>query len=152
MTASFDSIFSRFLGRINDYQFLTLPEETANEFMNEWLYAVVSRSSFRKLFKSFDIKPDCVEFALYDDIDESYDTNFTTELIVSGIMIHWLSRKVYSLENLAQMYGGSEEKFYSQSNHLEQLRKLLADTKNEQRKLIRDHGYDYQVLAAREAE
>lgn len=152
MTAPFKTIYSRFLGRIKDYRFLTLPEETANEFMNEWLYAVTSRPSIRKLFKIFDVKSDCIEFALYDSIDESYDTNFTTELIVCGIMIPWLARKVYSLENLDQMYGGSEEKFYSQSNHLEQLRKLLADTKIEQRKLIRDHGYDYQVLAAREAE
>lgn len=152
MTASYRTIYSRFLGKMRDYKFLALPEEPANEFMSEWLDTVISQPFFRKLFKSFSAQEETIDFELYDSIDEAYDTNFVIEVIACGVAVSWLTPKVNSLENIDQVYGGSEEKFYSQANHLSQLQSLLFDLKNCQRKLIRDHGYGYEVLNSKRGE
>jgi hypothetical protein len=39
------------------------------------------------------------------------------------------------------MYGGKEQKFYSQAQQLSELKDLLSTTKSEQRRIICDHGY-----------
>ena len=53
----------------------------------------------------------------------------------------WLEPKVYSLTNIAQFFGTSDEKFYAQQTHLSELRNLRDDLINHQRSLIRDRGY-----------
>ena len=50
---------------------------------------------------------------------------------------------MYSIVNIQQMYGGKEQKFYAQANHLNAIQSLLSRFKIEQKKLIRDHGANY---------
>lgn len=149
MTISFQTIFSRFLGKINDLKFLSLPEGTANDFMLEWMYTVISKPYFRKLFKTFVVEKEAyrIQFTLRNSIDELYDTDFVIELISSGIAIAWLTPRVDSSENIFQAYGGSEEKFYAQANHLSKLQERLESLKTEHRKMVRDHGYAYEVIS-----
>ena len=39
------------------------------------------------------------------------------------------------------MFGSKEEKFYSQSQHLSELRGLVNDSRKQQRRMIADRGY-----------
>ena len=43
--------------------------------------------------------------------------------------------------NIRQMYSNKEQKFYSQSNHMAELKDMLAQAKTDLRKIIRDYGY-----------
>ena len=153
MTVSYTVIFSRFLAKIKDYSFLILPECEANEFMTEWLHSTISKPHVRKLFTSFSSDDEIQEinFEMYNSVDENYDMEIILEILIEGMMIEWLTPRVNSIENVAQMFGGNEEKFYSQSNHLSELQNLLFSLKNSQRKLVRDFGYEYEVLSKREA-
>lgn len=145
MIISYLEIYSRMLGKIVDYDFLSLSKETAYEFMHDWLSSALSKPYVRKIFSSIKIEDEIMEidFVLKNSVDEYFDKNFVVEVLSQGTMIEWLEPKVNSTANIAQFFGGKEEKFYSQSNHLSVLIELLDKTKISQRKLIRDFGYQY---------
>ena len=151
MTVSHDTIFSRFLAKIKDYSFLSLPSDTAYDFMREWLHSTVSKPHIRKLFESISLDDEImtIQFTLVNTIDDEYDLDFVIEVLVQGMMIEWLTPRVNSMENISQMFSGSEEKFYSQSSHLSEIQTLLKSLKNEQRKLTRNHGYDFDIISKR---
>ena len=56
------------------------------------------------------------------------------------MVIKWLEPQVKSKVNIAQMFGGKEQKFYSQSQHLSELKDMLETEKISLNKLIRDRG------------
>jgi hypothetical protein len=74
-------------------------------------------------------------------IDEFTDEEFVIEVLALGTAIAWLEPKINSLTNVAQFFGSKEEKFYSQSAHLSELKGLLSDLKKQQRRMIADRGY-----------
>lgn len=152
MTLSYQTIYSRFLAKIQDYSFLSLSEDEASLSMAEWLHAACSKSYVRKLFDTFSLndETESAAYKLYNSIDNDYDANFVAEVLVEGMMVEWLTPRVNSMEHVAQMFGGSEEKFYSQSSHLAEIKGLLRELQYNQRKLTRDFGYDYEVLSKRE--
>lgn len=145
MVLSYDVILSEFLSMIDDKKFLTLDESDANAMMNGWLKTTLSDSYVLRLFnnKRYDNESRLFTFELRhpNKDDEQGDMDFVTKLLATGMLISWLQPKVTSTTNINQMYGGKEEKFYSQSNHLEQLRQLLSDSQLGLRKMIRDRGY-----------
>ena len=58
-----------------------------------------------------------------------------------GVVVAWLEPKKNSINNIAQMFASKEEKFYSQSQHLSELRGLVNDSRKQQRRMIADRGY-----------
>lgn len=151
MTLFYEDIFSYFLGKQKDYKLISLPEEMANENMCEWLHAAASKPYVRKLFKEFTMSDETtkIDAVLFQSIDDSFDSDFIVDILSLGMLVEWMRPKLNSIENLEQMYGGKEEKFYSQSNHLAQLQSRNREIKNDQRKLIRSFGYDYDVISKR---
>lgn len=57
------------------------------------------------------------------------------------MVIEWITPKINSLNNTQQVFGSSEEKFYSQTNHLNGLKDLKKSLIKEQKNLIKDRGY-----------
>lgn len=53
----------------------------------------------------------------------------------------WTRVRLRSSLNVAQMFGGKEEKFYSQAAHIAELRALNLEAEKELRSMIRDRGY-----------
>lgn len=84
-----------------------------------------------------------MEYQLKNDIYRNGDPDFISNIMAAGMVIQWLEPQVKSVLHTLQMFGGKEEKFYSQSNHLGELKGLLQDCKMELRKTIRDRGYIY---------
>lgn len=112
--------------------------------MRDLLYAAISKPYVMKLFNSLTMTDDVIElkYTLKHTIDKSNeDKYFVVDIIAIGMVIEWLEPQVKSTLNTLQMFSGKEEKFYSQSAHLGELKGLLRDAKVEQRKLIRDRGY-----------
>lgn len=142
---SYDEIFDDFLGRVADFDFSTMDESTANYLMAEYLQKVVSRPYIRRLFKSINADKEIhlIEFEMTDVVDEDSDLEFVKTILSKGMVVEWLEPQVRTKVNIAQFFGGKEQKYYSQSNHISELRGLLEDTEKELKSEIRDRGYIY---------
>jgi len=132
MTSSYEDIYSRFLQKCTDY-----------DFIEWWLHSVASLPYVRVKFKTFSLNDEVLKmnWELKNSIDDNSDELFVIEVFAQGMIIQWLEPKVKSILNVKQFFGGKEEKFYSQANHLNELRSLLSDANISLRKLLRDHGY-----------
>lgn len=144
---NYDNVYSRFFTKVEAFDFIyeDLTEEMMAEFMSTWLHSAVAYPYIRRLFStvSLDDEEKIFEYELRYQIDEFSDTEFVTEVLAYGMMYCWLEPKVRSITNIVQTFTSTEQKFYSQSNHLSELRALLSDSELKIRALIRDRGYMY---------
>lgn len=142
---NYEDIFSEFLGSVTDYDFIHLDDTTNYTLMSEWLHKALSRPYIRRLFASlkFDDVFETVEFELEDNTDEYSDIDFVTYIAAKGMVCEWLEPHVKKTSIINQMFGGKEQKMFSQAQHLSEIRALLSDLKTEVRHLIRDRGYIY---------
>lgn len=140
---NYDKIYSRLFTKIEAYDFIELSEEMLNEFLCNWLHSASANPYVRRLFSSF-IIDDEVQLITYEmkySVDELSDEEFVIEILALGVVISWLEPKINSISNIAQMFGSKDEKFFSQSQHLSELRGLISDFKKQQRRMIADRGY-----------
>lgn len=142
---SYDEIFSDFLGSVTDYNLISMEQEDAYSLMTEYLHKSLSQSYIRRLFSSVELDDSSEEFTfeMSYTVDDDSDIDFTKNILSKGMVIEWLKPQVRSKLNIAQMFGGKETKWFSQSSHLAELRGMLEDTELELRKSIRDRGYIY---------
>lgn len=142
---SYDDIFSDFLGSVTDYGLASIDIDDMYGLMTEYLHKALSLSYVRRLFSSVDLDDTIQEitFDVVNSIDENADIDFIKYILSKGMVVEWLKPQVRSKLNIAQFFGGKEQKYYSQSNHLSELRGLLEDVQLELRKAIRDRGYIY---------
>ena len=63
-------------------------------------------------------------------------------MLALGMKLAWIDQYLNSTENVLQFIGGKEEKYYSQANHISELRELRKDTLREMNSL---HNYDTYV-------
>ena len=143
MTSSYETIYSRFLQKISDYELIQIDESTVYMLMNDWMRATLSKPYVRKLFASIVLDDEIMtlEYELKNAIDDFTDEDFVIEILSNGMVVEWLEPQINNILYTKQFVGGKEEKFYAQSNQLAQLQSLLSDAKTELRKTIRDHGY-----------
>lgn len=141
----YDEIFSRFYSRVEAYDFLNLSENEITDYMHEWLRGAVAKPFVRRNYKSLsmDNEIQTLKYEISHSIDVESDEYFTIEILSLGIAIEWLEPKVASIMNTAQMFTAKESTFYSQANHLLELRETLNYFKKQQRQLITDRGFSY---------
>ena len=144
---NYDNIFSRFYTKVEAFDFLyeDISDEMMGEFQLSWLRSSVAYPYIRRLFSSisFDDENCEVNYKMNYSIDDFSDEEFVTDVLAYGMIYCWLEPKVRSITNIIQTFTSSEQKFYSQSNHLSELRALLSDAELKIRSLIRDRGYIY---------
>ena len=140
---NYNKIYSRLFTKIEAYDFIELSEEMLNEFLCNWVHSATANPYVRRLFSSFAIDDEIqsIAYEMKYTIDEQSDEEFVIEILALGIAVAWLEPKINSITNIAQMFGSKDEKFYSQSQHLSELRNLLNDFKKQQRRMIADRGY-----------
>lgn len=140
---SYEEIFSDFLGGITDYSFASMNINEAYELFIEYLHKAAASPYSRNLFSQLNFVDEIM--VLYYEMDfptdDDSDKDFVRSVLSKGMTIEWLKPQVRSKVNLSQMFAGSEQKFYSQSAHISELRALLEDSELELRKMIRDRGY-----------
>lgn len=142
---SYDEIFSDFLGSVTDYGLASIDIDDMYGLMTEYLHKTLSLSYVRRLFSSVNLDDtiQIMTFEIVNSVDENADRDFIKYILSKGMVVEWLKPQVRSKLNIAQFFGGKEQKYYSQSNHLSELRGLLEDVQLELRKAIRDRGYIY---------
>ena len=142
---SYDEIFSDFLGSVTDYDLASSDIDDMYGLMTEYLHKALSLSYVRRLFSSVSLD-DTVQmfsFEINNSVDNDADIDFVKYILSKGMVVEWLKPQVRSKLNIAQFFGGKEQKWFSQAQHLSELRGLLEDTQLEMRKAIRDRGYIY---------
>ena len=139
----YNKIYSRLFSKIEAYDFIELPEDELNDFLCNWLHSASANPYVRRLFKSFNLDDEILEisYEMKYSVDEFSDEEFIIEVLTFGVVVAWLEPKINSINNIAQMFGSKEEKFYSQSQHISELRNLVNDAKKQQRRMIADRGY-----------
>lgn len=143
-SVSYETIFSNFLGDISDPTLANLSMSEAYGLMTEYLHKVVAQSYVRRIFKSLELHDTILvmDYEMNHSVNNS-DEDFVIYVLSKGMVVEWLQPQVKSKVNIAQFFSGKESKFFSQSNHISELRAMLDDTQRELRNAIRDRGYIY---------
>lgn len=139
---TYNDIYSVFFQKVSAYDFLNINETQVYAFLCSWLHSVVSKPYIRRIFDSISMDDEIqvLTYELKTVLEDASDQEFVKELLGVGVAAGWLEPKVNSTLNTMQVFGSSEEKFYSQSAHLTELRELLKSLKHEQRQLIADRS------------
>lgn len=122
---SYEAVYGRFLNSTTDFNLAELDDHTLNEMLKDWLHSAIVKTR-----TSSDLT--------YDDENEAFGndlSNLDIELLSMGMRLAWLDQSLNSTENTMMFIGGKEEKFFSQANHIEQIRALRDDTLREMQKL-----------------
>ena len=146
MTSSYNDIYSRFLNKIRDYEFAGKPEPNATGQMLEWLRSALSHPYIYRIFKVFSADDETaeLEYTLTNSVDEYQDKNFVEELLAYQMIYEWLTPRVNNTSYIEQLLTNSKEsKFFSQQQHLGQLRDLHAEMETKVHSMLRDKGYIY---------
>lgn len=138
---SYEDVFSYFLGNITDYQIAELEEDTANEVMKEYLQKTLADPKIYTIFSSISLGTDSIDFEMDYEVDGGVDKYFVINILSKGMVCEWVRPQVRSKINLAQYFGGKEQTFFSQANHIGELRGLLEDTEVEIDRLLKARGY-----------
>ena len=129
MATPYEKVYDRFLARTTDFNLAELDDYTLSEMLKNWL-----RSAIVNVRTVSDL-------SARDDESEVFSNDLSdrdVELLAMGMTIAWLDQYLNSTENVLQFIGGKEEKYYSQANHIAELRALREDTRLEMKRL---HSY-----------
>lgn len=132
MATPFDTVYGRFLNRISDFNLAELDDYTLNEMLKGWLHSAIV-----KVRTSTDLSK-------RDDENEVFENDLSEqdiELLGMGMTLAWLDQRINSTEYTNLFVGGKEEKFYSPSSQLSELRALRADTLREMQQIYTYNTY-----------
>lgn len=140
---NYNIIFSYFLGKVKDFDFVKLDEPEVLEILVEKLHSASATPNIRRMFSSlsFDDEEREMSYEMRYETDDDQDNEFVIALLSEQMVVEWLKPQLYSKVNTSQMYSTKEIKYYSQANHIEQMRGLYEDTVVNVRRMIRDRGY-----------
>ena len=131
---SYKTIYQWALRKIDDPSLAQWPEEDLEKELHGWMLSAIAK--FRKC------KND-----LSDRDDELKQFNSDLLLIEQEILANlmareWLAPQLNSVTVTLQVFGGKEEKYYSQSAHLTVLETRDEKLKAEAQQLHRDYTYE----------
>lgn len=130
MATPYEKVYERFLSRTTDFNLVELDDYTLNEMLRNWLYgAIVNVRTSSNLSERDD------EIAVFNNDLSDLDI----ELLAMGMTMAWLDQTLNSTELTLQFIGGKEEKYYSQANHIAELRAMREDLRLEMKRL---HSYN----------
>ena len=129
---SYEVIYGRFLNSTTDFNLAELDDHTLNEMLKSWLHTAIVKTR-----TSSDLTRDDEGEVFKNDLPE-----LDIELLAMGMRLSWLDQTLNSTELTHQFLGGKEQKFFSQANHIAELRTLRADTLREMQQL-----YTYSTYA-----
>ena len=139
----YEKFYSKFRLKASAYDLIDMNDDDVSVFLCEWLHSSINKPYIRRLFANITLDDLLQEmnFEMKYSTDDDFDKEFIMDIIGIGMVIEWITPKINSLNNIVQVFGSKEEKFYSQSNHLNELRNLKKSLINEQRSIIKERGY-----------
>ena len=129
---SYETVYDVFLSRMTDFNLGDLDDYTLSEMLKKWLHSAVIRVRTSS------------DLSMRDDENEFFESDLSyqdIELLAMGMTVAWLDQYINSTEYTNLFVGGKEEKFYSPSSQLSELRSLRADTIREMQQLYTYNTY-----------
>ena len=126
MATPYETVYGRFLNKCTDFNLADLDDHTLNEMMKDWLDSAVIRTRTSS------------DLSARDDEVEAFENDLSdqdVELLAMGMVLAWLDQRIQSTEYTNLFVGGKEEKFFSPSQQLAELRNLRADILREMQQL-----------------
>ena len=144
-----DDVYSSFLDKVIDFDIANYEEDIQKELLTGYLKGALSIPYLRAIFTTITIDDyeETINYTL--KTEDGCDEQFILELLSKGMVIKWLEPQVKSKVNIAQMFGGKEQKWFSQATHLSEIKSLLENERIELNKLIRDRGSIYNPYLTR---
>lgn len=133
MGTPYEKIYNRFLSRTTDFNLVELDDYSLNEMLKNWLHSAIIKTRTSSNLSARDED---------NEVFESDLSDLDVELLAMGMTLAWLDQTLNSTELTLMMLGGKEEKFYSQSAHISELRNLRADTLREMQQLYTYDTYN----------
>ena len=129
MATPYEKIYNRFSQKITDFNLVEVDDYSLDEMLKSWLYtSIVNTRTSSNLSDR-------------DDENEVFNNDLSdldVELLAMGMTLAWLDQYLNSTENVLQFIGGKEEKYYSQANHIAELRAMREEIRLEMKRL---HSY-----------
>lgn len=134
MATPYEKIYDRFSQKITDFNLAEVDDHSLAKMLLSWLNSSIV--NVRKREHNLSLRDDeLMEFQ--EDLSD-----LEIEMLALGMKLAWIDQYLNSTELVLQFIGGKEEKYYSQANHVAELRELRKDTLREMNSL---HNYDTYV-------
>lgn len=133
MGTPFSDVYKRFLQKISDFKFLSLPEEDVEEILYSYLVSAIVKT-----------KPCQADLSKRDEAEKCFiDTllDIEIEILALQMVCEWVEPQLNSVMYTRQFIGTREEKFFAQANQLEKLKALRDSAELRCRQLRRDYSY-----------
>ena len=138
----YEKVFSNFLGEVSDIKFASLEEYEMMEILQEHLHRALAESYLRRCFSSLTLDDDdqMLRYSLKHEVDADTDEEFVINAAAKMMVYKWWANKVNNITLAAQALVGAEQKFYSQANHLTEMRAARDSALAEAQGFIRDRN------------
>ena len=133
MATPYETIYTRCLSRITDPSLVMLPEEDLEKMLYGWMLSAIAKH--RKCTHDLSNR---------DEKEKRFNVDLTDleQEILSILMVReWVSQQLHSITLTLQVFSGKETKYYSQSQHIAELRAMDEELRLEAQKLSRDYTY-----------
>lgn len=133
MGTPFSNVYKRFLQKISDFKFLSLPEEDVEEMLYGYLISAIVKT-----------KPCISDLSKRDEAEKCFtDTllDIEIEILALQMVCEWVEPQLNSVMYTRQFIGTREEKFFAQANQMEKLKSLRDSAELRSRQLRRDYSY-----------
>lgn len=130
MATSYEKIYDRFSQKITDFNLVEIDDNSLDEMLYSWLNTALVKT--RKCQHDLSQRDEDLQIFKEDLSD------LEIELLAMGMLDAWTSQYLNSTENVLQFIGGKEEKFYSQSTHIAEIRAMKEENLREMNRL---HNY-----------
>lgn len=130
---SYEAIYNTALSKITDPQLAMLPEEDLEGMLYGWMKSAIAKH--RKCTSDLSDR---------DEELKQFNADLTDlEVEILGILMarEWVSGQLLSVTNTLQVFSGKETKYFSQAQHLAELKDLDEKLRLEAQQLSRDYTY-----------
>ena len=133
MATSYEEIYNLASNKITDPEIALLLPEDIEELFHGYLISAIPK--FRKCKNDLSNRDDELRQFNVDLLDVE------KEILAILVAREWLQPQLYSALLTKQVFSDKEQKYYSQSSHLSELRALDETLKIDAQKLSRDYTY-----------
>lgn len=133
MATTYDAIYNIAANKITDPEIALLPQDDLEEMFHDYLISAISQ--FRKCKSDLSDRDDEIRQFNADLLDVE------KEILAILVVRQWLQPQLYSALLTKQVFSDKEQKYYSQAQHISELRALDETLKLEAQKLSRDYSY-----------
>ena len=142
---SYEDIYSMFLSSVTDYHLIDMDASDIYDQFKEMVHKTAAEPYVRRLFSSISMHDEILllEYEMKRSTDDGADRDFVINLFAKGMVVEWLQPQVNKTSLTAQMFAGKEQKYYSQSQHLSEMRALLEKARIEMRRMITERDFIY---------